>query len=211
MRTRWILACVALVAACTRDSKGMMQGAPDLARPPARPDLAAPPDLPAQPDLAVPVRRVFVTSNRFTGDLGGLSAADAKCQTAADSASLGGVWKAWLSTGSVNAIDRVARDGALYLVDGRTKVADSVGALATTLPLARINMFEDGKIYSDATPRFVWTGSGNDGALFKDGTGAPESCMGGSSGHTNATDKWMRDLSYTCDQLQSIYCIEGAR
>ncbi|MCB9979188.1 MAG: tail fiber domain-containing protein, partial [Rhodospirillales bacterium] len=52
-------------------------------------------------------KRVFVTSTTYTGNLGGLAGADAKCQARADAASLGGTWKAIL-TGSNSAADWAA-------------------------------------------------------------------------------------------------------
>lgn len=45
-------------------------------------------------------KRVFVTSTTYNGNLGGLSGADQKCQDRASAASLGGTWKAWLSSGN---------------------------------------------------------------------------------------------------------------
>jgi hypothetical protein len=54
-------------------------------------------------NVCITAKRVFVTPQLFTGgSIGGLVGADAKCQTAADAASLGGTYKAWLSdlTGS---------------------------------------------------------------------------------------------------------------
>ena len=52
-------------------------------------------------------RRVFVTSATYHGNLGGLAGGDAECQSLANAASLGGIWKAWLSDSSTNAIDRI--------------------------------------------------------------------------------------------------------
>jgi cysteine-rich repeat protein len=50
----------------------------------------------------VPRRTVFVTSKVYNGNLMGLSGADAKCQERADTAMLGGQFKAWLSDGAIN-------------------------------------------------------------------------------------------------------------
>jgi|GEM_PF-2868827 len=58
-------------------------------------------------DCGDPVKRVFATSQLWKGNLGGLNGADAKCQAAADNAGLGGTWKAWLSTSTVDAKDRI--------------------------------------------------------------------------------------------------------
>jgi len=43
-------------------------------------------------------KRIFITSTRYTGDLGGINGANAKCQARADAAGLGGTWKALLVT-----------------------------------------------------------------------------------------------------------------
>lgn len=43
-------------------------------------------------------RRVFVTSQVWSGDLGGLAGADQKCQDAAEQGGLPGIYKAWLSS-----------------------------------------------------------------------------------------------------------------
>jgi len=51
-------------------------------------------------------RTIFVTNSSYASDLGGLSGADNKCQTEANNAGMSGSYKAVLSTGSVDAIDR---------------------------------------------------------------------------------------------------------
>src|SRR6185312_9164199 len=49
---------------------------------------------------------VFLTSGRFTGDLGGLAGADALCQGAASNGQLAGTFKAWLSDDLASAASR---------------------------------------------------------------------------------------------------------
>jgi hypothetical protein len=68
---------------------------------------------------------VFVTSRTYQGQsLGGLEGADAICQDRANDAGLGGTFKAWLSTGEVSAVDRLAHSDVPYvLADGTTQVA----------------------------------------------------------------------------------------
>ena len=65
-------------------------------------------------DAPAPANVAFVTSGTFTGNLGGLAGVDAKCNAAALSAGLTGMFVAWLSTPQTNAIDRIgsARLGA---------------------------------------------------------------------------------------------------
>jgi hypothetical protein len=76
-------------------------------------------------------KRVFVSSETYTGDLGGLDGADAKCQALADAAHLGGTFKAWLSTSTVDAADRLTHSTRPYtLVDG-TLIANDWTDLTT--------------------------------------------------------------------------------
>jgi len=44
------------------------------------------------------IKRVFITSTSYNGNLGGASGADSKCQTAANNGNLGGTWKAFVLT-----------------------------------------------------------------------------------------------------------------
>jgi len=120
-------------------------------------------DAPAQPPGDAPVtpppgdapgippggKRVFVTSLRYSADLRsaggqatGLASADAICQTLADASSLGGTFRAWISTTQVDAIDRVTGPGPWYRMDGAVVFANRA-ALGTT-PLAAISIDEKG-------------------------------------------------------------------
>src|SRR5207248_10614341 len=68
---------------------------------------------------ALASKRVFVTSATYNRNLGVLAGADAKCQALASAAALTGTYKAWLSTSTINARDRVTQAGVPYtLVDG---------------------------------------------------------------------------------------------
>lgn len=84
---------------------------------------------------------MFVTSSTFTGNLGGISGADAKCRQAAANASLPGTWLAWISDPNQDAVDQI--DGStspffptavtpLELPDGSI-VANSVGDIVNPL------------------------------------------------------------------------------
>ena len=61
-------------------------------------------------------KRVFVTSTTYKGNLGGLAGADAKCQTRANAASLGGTWKAWLSDSTTSAASRLTQSVSGYIL-----------------------------------------------------------------------------------------------
>ena len=91
-------------------------------------------------------RLVFVTSDAYDGNLGGISGADAICQSHADSAGRGGTFRAWLSD-SVSSPDTdptfYKHDGSYVRVDG-AMIAASWDDLTDTTLLARIEVDETG-------------------------------------------------------------------
>ena len=129
----------------------------------------------------------FVTSANpgKGGDLGGLAGADAYCNTLATaSGSTGKNWKAYLSTDTENAKDRIGT-GPWYNAKGE-KIADDVAALhgdASNLT-KETALNEKGEVINgrgDTPNRHdILTGS------LPDGTAAPETCgnwtMGGAEG-----------------------------
>ena len=76
---------------------------------------------------------VFVTSTTYSGNLGGLAGADAECQAQADSASLLGTFKAWISDSTTDATDtaRFTRSIAPYLLPDGTLVANNFNHLVS--------------------------------------------------------------------------------
>src|SRR5262245_2730644 len=84
-------------------------------------------------------KRIFVTSTPYTGDLKtngagmtGLHGADNLCGLAATAAGLGGTWTAWLSSSTVDAIDRINDVGPWYLVDRCTLVFNNKASIVTS-------------------------------------------------------------------------------
>lgn len=98
----------------------------------------------ADDDIFSP-KLVFVTSAEFTGNLGGLSGADAICQEAADAAGLDGVFQAWLSDSVDTPSTRwkTLSLGPYFLLDGGV-VAASFGDLVDGTINAEINVTEAG-------------------------------------------------------------------
>jgi len=160
---------------------------------------------------------IFVTNDTYTGDLGGLDGADAKCQALATEAGLDGTYKAWLSNETVNAEDRLTHGTSHYvLVDG-TLVANNWADLTDGTLLHAINLDQKGN------PRasFVWTGTDYTGVLSYY-QGNPSDCVDwtlgtypggqggyGSSGSTSAywTDYSTMLGALGCDEKLPIYCI----
>ncbi|MBW7954818.1 hypothetical protein H3C61_03320 [Candidatus Gracilibacteria bacterium] len=64
---------------------------------------------------ATGTKRVFLTKATYNGNLGGVAGADAKCQSVANGASLGGNWKAFISDSTSNFVDRYTLDNTKYL------------------------------------------------------------------------------------------------
>jgi hypothetical protein len=68
---------------------------------------------------------VFITSQTFDGNLGGLAGADAKCQALAQAAGLSGSFRAWLSNGTASPSSRFTKAPVPYvLVDGTPIASD---------------------------------------------------------------------------------------
>lgn len=160
-------------------------------------------------------KRIFISSASYTGALGGLSGADAKCQTLADAAVLGGTWKAWLSDTSTNAADRMTHANApYYLVDGITKVANNWSGIVSGSLLVGISMNE--KRQDAGSGIKVWTNTLGSGGKV---TTAPEdACLnwtatGQYRGRYGLDERYggsgWTDTNYTrCVNPQNLYCFE---
>ena len=70
-------------------------------------------------------KRVFVTSTKFTGNLGGLSGTDAKCKNKADRVKFGEIWKSWLSDSNTSAATRLNHSENPYVRLDKKIVANS--------------------------------------------------------------------------------------
>jgi hypothetical protein len=66
-----------------------------------------------------PPNIVFVTSTSYAPNLGGLAGADAICAARATAGGLAGTYKAWLSTSTVNAKDRLGTASGWVRPDGK--------------------------------------------------------------------------------------------
>lgn len=162
-------------------------------------------------------KRIFITSQEFRGDLvgaGGLAGADGACESAAQGAGLGGTWKAWLSTTSVNAIDRVDDVGPWYDLEGTLIFHDK--ANLTTSPLAGLWIDETGTYLPSDN---IWTGTGFGGKYVEDLGPGSKPCSdwtaatiseGAKIGQVGRQDgiAWTLFAGTTCDQQAHLICIE---
>ena len=199
--TSWIVGCAALGAGCTA-------GAPL----PGPADMTVGDALLSQPDVAGFHKRIFVTDQKYTGNLkkngggtDGLDGADKICNQAAAALSLGGAWKAWLSTSNVDAIDRIADVGPWYLTHGGGRIFVNKAAIAAG-PEAPIGPGIEG---GD-----TWTGTLASGRkdVFTcldwtvDAVGGPGAGSGGVWWRTGSS--WTAAIDDPCNLLGGLYCFE---
>jgi len=173
------------------------------------------------------LRRIFVTSQFYTGDLGGLEGADAKCQTLADAANLGGTYKAWLSSTRLDARDRLSHVGKPYVrVDGLLVAYDWTDLTDVLVPLYNpIYLTELGGLPPISDPYFAeaygsavaYTSTLGNGTIQGEFTWNPAyTCYDwtsqrgtGGLGIANLTvENWTQAVSTDCSIGASLYCFE---
>jgi len=167
-------------------------------------------------------KKVFMTSVIGNGNMSswpgaggksGLLAADSVCQTRAIASGVTGTFKAWLSDGYTNAINRFNSNGPWVRLDG-VKVADNKTDLADRSIFTSINLTELGAYIGGNWP--VWTGSDDNGlataaTVCNNWTDATASFSGTMGYPNHAGDGWSyfsgntMQCSYTSGHL---YCFE---
>lgn len=165
--------------------------------------------------VAVPAHaqqiRVFATSSSGLGNVGGLAAADAICNDLADSAGLGGEWVAWLSTSSVNAIDRLTPGSGpiVRASDTGTIIANDLADLTDGSLQNIVVLDENGAMPPTLC---VWTGTTTAGVLEGDTcsdwtVASPTVAMTGDIG--TAGNSWTQAGLGSCDDdICGHYCFE---
>jgi len=174
------------------------------------------------PPCGVGSKCVFVTSQTWDGNLGGLSGADTKCGTAAENGLpwlLDKEFRAWLSDRGTSASMRLFHSTVPYrLVDG-TLVANDWddlvdGEVAHPIDITELNTAPLGTYY-------VWTGTNPDGATFFPLFPPSSLCMdwtvhwwdtlvGSASNadeHWTAYGRWLTDETM-CGKQYHLYCLQ---
>jgi hypothetical protein len=231
VRRAWI---VVALAACdggdgednpiTPDASQSMIDAPLSvdARPPTPDGSVITPDAPSGPPPGS--KRVFVSSLRYSADLRsaggqatGLASADYICQNLADAAQVGGAWKAWISTSTVNAVDRITGNGPWYRMDGQLAFPNR--ARLGTTPLVPILIDEMG---GQPDPFYeAWTGTALGGFKAPLGSRQSVTCadwtstidstqVGGVVGDIDAnSSSWTNLATGYCSPFhRRLYCFE---
>ncbi len=222
------------IAACDSDGgDGVMIGVDGSTMPMPDGSMPRPDARPPMPDRSVPLPdapmapqgpRVFVSSLRYSADLRtaggqatGLASADYICQNLADAAEIGGNWKAWISTSTVNAIDRIVGNGPWYRMDGA--VAFPNRARLGTTPVVPISIDEMG---GTPDPFYeAWTGTALGGFKAPLGSRQSVTCwdwtstvdstsVGGVVGDIDANGSTWTNLAtgYCSPFHRRLYCFE---
>jgi hypothetical protein len=160
-------------------------------------------------DLCLDGKLVFATSTKSTGNLGGVTGADQKCQSLATAAGLPGTYLAWISTPTTSPLDRFVQSAKPYrLVDG-TKFANDFAGLVSVTAAPRLT--ELGTLVSS---QFAWTATTSAGAYTSGTTFASCSNWTAANGIRAVAGKptsrtfWSDDSLVECDQTHAHYCFQ---
>lgn len=166
-------------------------------------------------------KHVFVTSTQYSGALGGLAGADAKCQARAVAGGLSGTYKAWLADSKQRVSNRFSAAGLAgpwVLPDG-TKVADDFTQLTKGTLFHAIDMTE----LRGAPPTTTAKCSGRTTSTWSEGDREPplSQCLDwtgtpatGESqyGIPTATKGWQADpcgaFGAQCLKTAALFCFE---
>jgi cysteine-rich repeat protein len=164
-------------------------------------------------DCTIERRNVFITSESYQGNFGGVSEADASCQSLADKVGLAGTYMAWLSDTNSGPSDRFGIDpnfaGVFQLVDG-TVLANGWGDLTDGELAATISQNESGGSVLSSS---VWTNTDIAGAPKGDLTcKAWTSLSGIDEGHIGLSEfsdsLWTDHKGNGCSNSARLYCFQ---
>lgn len=161
---------------------------------------------------------VFATSTLGSGDIGGLSGADAECQRLANAAGLPGTYLAWLSGPNTSVASRFTKATVPYTLPGGEVVAKSWADLTDGDALRHaIDQTESGAAVSGANANSfrAWTNTtGNGGAGGADPNGncanwtSEEAAPTGNFGKTTSTTQWTAGEFQQCLASARLYCFQ---
>ncbi len=150
-------------------------------------------------------KRVFVTSTTVNGGFGGLAGGDSICNAIGTGAYPGTTWVAWLSTSSVNAIDRI-NDTAYRLLDGTEAFSDKAQITTTGKPFFPVAVDQHGQPVSGN----AWSGTTNYGSSVggcNDWT-TSSSLVDGTVGNPAVEASWSDSAFAACNTLNRLICFQ---
>lgn len=190
-------------------------------RPPSTPSSSSSPNPSGtpMPSASPQAKLVFITSQRYTGNLGGHEGADQKCQSSAQAANLPGIWRAWLSTYTSLADSRLAHSNVPYkLLNGVTVAANWNDLVDQTLS-SPINLTETGQMIELENNNWnVWTNTWTSGSIYDtqshltcNNFTSNDSSLTGRGGVSTSTDyTWTASerAGRPCNATAHLYCFQ---
>ena len=156
----------------------------------------------------------FVTSQTYSGNLGGVAGADAQCQQLAEAAGLSGQYKAWLSDGTSSPATTFTHSTGPYVRTDGTQIAANWADLID----GELDVPLDRDEHQNVPPNNPgpWTGTNSDGtseapncAGWTDASGEAEDRDGGNHGCTSTNAfQWTSCGEDWCESLRPLYCFE---
>lgn len=154
--------------------------------------------------------KIFTTASTYAGNLGGISGADAKCQTAATGASLSGVWKALISDESSDVKTRLTFASG---VPFKNMLDEVIATDATDLWGGSIDFGAHYGPNGVATNTDAWSGTNPNGTRSTGFTCInwsdsqfSSSGIGGTPSFTGGVN-WISVASMRCDFAFSLLCV----
>ena len=160
---------------------------------------------------------IFTTSGLYTGNLGGLSGADAICQSTAQAANLGGTYRAYLSSMQantpINAPSRMGSASGWVRVDG-VPVMNSITQFAVGQVFNAPRLTESGLDVNQTQFPYAWTGTNAGGTYdsacsqlqaFVPWGGPFGLAMGGIATSTSSTV--VAGGTPDCSSMLRLYCL----
>jgi hypothetical protein len=162
--------------------------------------------------MCMSAKRVFVTSQTYPGNLGGLAAGDSLCQARAQAQNLSGTYKAWLSAGANTPLTTFTQfQGPYVRLDG-FKVANNFNDLLDSTLAIPISVTETGADLGIFGQPVVWTGTntlGNAQSQTCSGWTTNSSGFNGSYGVANVSSSgWTSQNTRSCNLFSRLYCFE---
>jgi len=162
-------------------------------------------------------RRVFVTSDRYDGNLGGVPGANNKCRVAADLAGLEGTWAAWLGSDEQDPQSGLPMPGFPYVrLDGQI-VSYSFAPIYQGDDLRMPINIDENKETVPNDEGDIWTGTNRKGVRDGDKCKNSNKVQWGSNSKNkkgrvgNAHDKgqnWANKGRVPCNKKKHLYCFE---
>ncbi|MDC0667068.1 hypothetical protein [Nannocystis radixulma] len=173
-------------------------------------------------DCTTSTKTVFASSVTYSGNLGGLTGADAKCQSLARAANRPGTYKAWLSDDTGSPSTRMTQSLKPYTLVGGTVIATNWTDLTDGTLLAPINITETGGPVATATfcgpnPSPVWSDTTFSGTLLNTdqscgnwtGSASSEGALGDATATTtNWTTSCFTGPGFCNTATAPIYCFQ---